>query len=64
MDRPHGDDYCLSFVWGPETDDPNLQRFRELLDVKDTDHVYADNMRDIEDRVEKALSLAPRARAR
>jgi hypothetical protein len=64
MDREDGGDYLLSFVWGPESDDPNLQKFRELLDIKSTDHVFADSMRDFEDRVEKALSLAPRARTR
>jgi hypothetical protein len=64
IDREANETYRLSFAWGLDSDDPALQRFRELLDVRKMDHVWAGDVRELEDRVEKALSLAPRARAR
>lgn len=61
IDREHDKAYQLFFCWG---DDPNLQRFQELLDIHGTDTVWAETIDDLQDRVDKALSLAPRARAR
>jgi hypothetical protein len=64
IERDDGEAYLVSFNFLPDSDDPNLQRFRQLLGVEKTDHFFAERLTELEDRVEKALSLAPRARVR
>ena len=63
-ERDDGEAYLLSLNFLPDHDDPNLKRFRQLLDVEHTSHVFAERLSELEDRVERALSLAPRARVR
>lgn len=55
--------YALSFSWRAHDDDPNLQKFRRLIDMQESDQVWAADICDLEDRVQRALQLAPRARA-
>lgn len=55
--------YRMIFVWG--SDSPEMDRFRELLGMDDhCEELVAGDLSEFEDRVEKALSLAPRARTR
>lgn len=60
LDREDDKAYRLTFIWG---DDPNIKQFRELFGVNG-DLVWASSIDELQDRVDKALSLAPRARVR
>lgn len=62
-----GDDdvntYQLYFAWTDEC--PEIDRFRKLLGIESPfERMSSPDLQGLEDRVEKALSLAPRARTR
>lgn len=55
--------YRIYFAWTDEC--PEMDRFRELLGMESPFEVInSPDLQQLEDRVEKALSLAPRARTR
>jgi hypothetical protein len=63
-DREDGKDCQIHFVWG-DGYDPGLQRFQELLGLAlGQEVIHADTLEEVEDRIEQALALAPRARKR
>ena len=64
IDRQEGKEYRLSISYGAEYSTPGMVKFRELMDMTTSEVVWASDVRELEDRVEEALSLAPRARVR
>lgn len=61
---PEGEGYFrLSFVSGAHDPDEKTVKFFELLGMKDTSTLKVAELEHLEDIVDRALSLAPRARS-